>query len=36
MKCPHKKTSKKTLGGAVGEALASQFKLDFNLIYMHG
>ena len=32
MKCPHKKASKKTTGGTVGEALASQFELDFTLI----
>jgi hypothetical protein len=32
MKCPHKKESKKTSGGEVGEALASQFELDFTLI----
>ena len=31
-KCPHKKVSKKTSGGATGEALASQFELDFTLI----
>jgi len=31
-KFPHKKTSKKTLRGVVGEALASQFELDFTLI----
>lgn len=31
MKCPHKNESKKTIGVA-GEALASQFKLDFTLI----
>lgn len=32
MKCPLKKESKKTLGGMVGEALASQFDLHFTLI----
>lgn len=32
MKCPQKKASKNTLGGEVGEALASQFDLDFTLI----
>lgn len=32
MKFPHKKASKKTMGEVVGEALASQFKLDFTLI----
>jgi hypothetical protein len=31
-KCPHKKASKKPSGGVVGEALASQFELDFTLI----
>jgi len=31
-KCPHKKTSKKTSRGAISEALASQFELDFTLI----
>jgi len=32
MKCPHKKASKNTTGGAAGEASASQFELDFTLI----
>ena len=31
-KCPHKKTSKKTSRGAIGEALASQLELGFTLI----
>ena len=31
-KCPHKKASKKTSGGATCEILASQFELDFTLI----
>eukprot|EP00253_Pinus_taeda_P032460 PITA_32460 len=31
-KCPHKKSTKKPSGGGAGEALASQFKLDFTLI----
>jgi len=31
-KCPLKKSKKKSLGGVVGEALASQFELDFSLI----
>lgn len=31
-KCPHKKANKKPSRGVVGEALASQFKLDFSLI----
>ena len=35
-KCPHKKASKKTAGGAAGEALVSQFKLDFTLIACMG
>ena len=30
--CPHKKKNKKVAGSAVGEALASQFELDFSLI----
>jgi len=29
---PLKKSKKKSLGGAVGDALASQFKLEFSLI----
>jgi len=32
MKCPHKNIHKKTSRGAIGEALASQFELDFTLI----
>lgn len=32
MKFPHKKASKKTSGGEVGEGLASQFELNFTLI----
>ena len=31
-KCPHKNFSKKNLGGATGEAFASQFEIDFTLI----
>lgn len=31
-KCPQKNSSKKNLGGAIGEALAFQFELDFTLI----
>jgi len=31
-KCQHKKESKNITGGATGEALASQFELDFTLI----
>ena len=31
-KCLHKKVDKKRSGGAAGEALASQFELDFTLI----
>lgn len=31
-KCPHKKADKKPLGGVTGEAIASQFELDFTLI----
>jgi len=31
-KCPHKKARKKASGGATGEDLASQFKLNFTLI----
>ena len=30
--CPHKKKNKKVVGAVVGEALASQFELDFSLI----
>ena len=30
--CPEKKKNKQTAGSAVGEALASQFELDFSLI----
>ena len=30
--CPLKKSRKKSLGGAVGEALASKFELEFSLI----
>ena len=30
--CPLKKSKKKSLGGAAGEALAFQFELDFSLI----
>ena len=30
--CPHKKKNKMVVGAAVGEALASQFELDFSLI----
>ena len=30
--CPHKKADKKPLGGEAGEAIASQFELDFTLI----
>ena len=30
--CPLNKSKKKSSGGEVGEALASQFKLDFSLI----
>ena len=30
--CPLKQSKKKSLGGAVGEALASEFKLEFSLI----
>ena len=30
--CPLKKSKKKSLGGEVGEALTSQFELDFSLI----
>ena len=32
MKCLHKKVGKNSLGGVVGEALYSKFKLDFTLI----
>lgn len=28
-KCPHKKSTKKPSGGEIGEALTSQFELDF-------
>lgn len=31
-KCPHKKDGNKPLGGTAGEALDSQFKLNFTLI----
>jgi len=31
-KCPHNKSNRKPSGGARGEALASQFELDFTLI----
>ena len=31
-KCPQKKVGKKIVGGEEGEALASQFELDFTLI----
>ena len=31
-KCLHTKSTKKPLGGVGGEALASQFELDFTLI----
>ena len=30
--CPHKKTNKMVVGAVAGEALASQFELDFSLI----
>ena len=30
--CPQKKKNKKVVGAAAGEALASQFELDFSLI----
>ena len=30
--CPLKNSKEKSLGGAVGEALASQFELDFSVI----
>ena len=30
--CPHKKNNKKAIGSLAGEALASQFELDFSLI----
>ena len=30
--CPQKKKNKQVVGAAVGEALASQFELDFSLI----
>jgi hypothetical protein len=30
--CPQKKNNKKAVGAAAGEALASQFELDFSLI----
>ena len=30
--CPLKKSKKKSSGGAAGEALTSQFELDFDLI----
>ena len=30
--CPHKKAGKNPSGGETGEALASQFELDFTLI----
>eukprot|EP00253_Pinus_taeda_P020201 PITA_20201 len=32
IKCPHKKVGKNPLGGVAGEALASQFELDFTRI----
>ena len=32
MKCLHNKVDKKPSGGAAGEAIASQFELDFILI----
>ena len=32
MNCPQKKKNKQATGAAVGEALASQFELDFSLI----
>lgn len=32
IKCPHKKTRKKTSRGVEGEVLASNFEIDFTLI----
>lgn len=32
-KCPHNKVDKKPSRGLVGESLASEFELDFTLIY---